>query len=79
MGQTLSPKVTREMAQMRGELAPEIDAAFRQFSQAVFEQGALSRKTKQLIAVAVAHSALALDTCNAMEAKINPTPKPDRD
>ncbi len=49
------PKVTREMAEMRGKFAPGIDAAFRQFSQAVFMEGALSRKTKQLIAVAVAH------------------------
>ncbi|MGH6929202.1 MAG: carboxymuconolactone decarboxylase family protein, partial [Dongiaceae bacterium] len=29
--------------------------AFQQFSQAVFQDGVLSRKTKQLIAVAVAH------------------------
>ena len=55
MGDTLYPKATREMAEMRGKLAPEIDAAFRQFSQAVFKEGVLSRKTKQLVAVAVAH------------------------
>lgn len=40
---------------MRGRLTPEVDDTFRQFSRAVFKQGALSRKTKQLIAVAVAH------------------------
>jgi AhpD family alkylhydroperoxidase len=32
-----------------------MEAAFRQFSQAVFRDGALPGKTKQLIAVAVAH------------------------
>jgi AhpD family alkylhydroperoxidase len=37
------------------ELAPETEAAFRQFSQAVFRDGALPGKTKQLIAVAIAH------------------------
>jgi AhpD family alkylhydroperoxidase len=49
------PQATRALAQQRSELAPEIEAAFRQFSQAVFKDGALPRKTKQLIAVAVAH------------------------
>src|SRR5690606_32267732 len=46
---------TRELADRRRGLAPEIEAAFRQFSQEVFREGSLSRKTKQLIAVAVAH------------------------
>lgn len=55
MTETLYPKPTREMADKRRALAPEIDAAFHQFSQAIFKDGALSRKTKQLIAVAVAH------------------------
>jgi AhpD family alkylhydroperoxidase len=40
---------------MRRSLAPEIDASFRQFSEAVFWEGVLSRQIKQLIAVAVAH------------------------
>jgi AhpD family alkylhydroperoxidase len=49
------PQATKALAQKRSELAPEIEAAFRQFSQAVFRDGALPGKTKQLIAVAVAH------------------------
>ena len=40
---------------MRKRLAPEIDDAFQAFSQKVFADGALPIKTKQLIAVAVAH------------------------
>ena len=55
MRESMYPQATRALAQRRGELAPEIEAAFRQFSQAVFRDGALSGKTKQLIAVAVAH------------------------
>ncbi len=50
------PAATRELAQHRHELAPEIDDAFRAFSKAVFADGALPRKVKQLIAVAVAHT-----------------------
>ena len=34
---------------------PDTEAAFRAFSKAVFADGSLSSKTKQLIAVAVAH------------------------
>jgi AhpD family alkylhydroperoxidase len=49
------PQATKALAEKRSELAPEIEAAFRQFSQAVFRDGALPGKTKQLIAVAVAH------------------------
>jgi AhpD family alkylhydroperoxidase len=49
------PQTTRELAETRRNLAPEIEAAFRQFSQAVFKDGALPGKMKQLIAVAVAH------------------------
>ena len=45
----------RDLAQKRRELAPEIYAAFRAFGQHVFADGALPSKTKQLIAVAVAH------------------------
>ena len=49
------PKPTRELAEMRRSLSPEAEAAFQAFSKAVFSDGALSGKTKQLIAVAVAH------------------------
>lgn len=47
--------MTRELAKLRRELAPETHAAWDQFSKAVFAEGALDKKTKQLIAVAVAH------------------------
>lgn len=50
------PEGTPEIAQRRKELAPEIHDAFEKFSKAAFSAGALSEKTKQLIAVAVAHT-----------------------
>ena len=49
------PKPTRELAEMRRSLGPETEDAFQAFSKAVFAEGALSGKMKQLIAVAVAH------------------------
>jgi AhpD family alkylhydroperoxidase len=55
MSESMYPQATKALAQKRTELAPGIEAAFRQFSQAVFQDGALPGKTKQLIAVAVAH------------------------
>lgn len=51
----LYPQVTKETSEKRTALAPEITEAFRNFSRAVFKEGALPEKTKQLIAVAVAH------------------------
>ena len=51
----LFPDATRELAEHRHRLAPEPAEAFRAFSRAVFADGALPTKTKQLIAVAVAH------------------------
>src|SRR6185437_8861433 len=39
----------------RKRFAPKAAEAFKTFSQAVFAEGALPAKTKQLIAVAVAH------------------------
>jgi AhpD family alkylhydroperoxidase len=51
----LYPQSTKDLAQRRRDLAPEVEKAFEQFSSAVFREGALSTKTKQLIAVAVAH------------------------
>ena len=47
--------MTPELAKKRRELAPDIHAAWDQFSKTVFAEGALDEKTKQLIAVAVAH------------------------
>jgi AhpD family alkylhydroperoxidase len=55
MSASMYPQATKALAQRRSELAPEAEAAFRQFSQAVFRDGALPGKAKQLIAVAVAH------------------------
>jgi AhpD family alkylhydroperoxidase len=55
MSDSMYPQATRELADTRRNLAPEIEAAFRQFSQAAFKDGALPGKIKQLIAVAVAH------------------------
>ena len=50
------PRATAEMAQRRAELAPETHEAWKAFSRQVFADGALDRKTKELIAVAVAHT-----------------------
>jgi AhpD family alkylhydroperoxidase len=44
-----------DIAEHRKRLAPGIHDAFHEFSRQVFADGALDRKTKQLIAVAVAH------------------------
>lgn len=51
----LYPAASREISEKRASLAPEIAEAFRNFSKTVFKEGALPEKTKQLIAVAVAH------------------------
>ena len=55
MSDALYPKPTRELAARRAELAPATHDAFQAFSHQVFADGALPEKTKQLIAVAVAH------------------------
>jgi len=57
MADSVYHPTTRELAQRRKELAPEIHEAFERFSHAVFAEGALPENTKQLIAVAVAHVA----------------------
>ena len=49
------PKASRELAGRRHALAPEVEDAFLAFSKATFAEGALDARTKQLIAVAVAH------------------------
>jgi AhpD family alkylhydroperoxidase len=51
----LYPMPRVELSQKLRELAPEIYRAFRDFSRQVFAAGALDAKTKELIAVAVAH------------------------
>ena len=55
MAEPLYPPSSRELAEKRRRLAPETEKAFDAFSKQVFADGALSAKTKQLIAVAVAH------------------------
>jgi len=55
MEEHLYPDASKELAQKRRDLAPEIYGAFRAFGQRVFADGALPSKTKELIAVAVAH------------------------
>ncbi|MCB1363508.1 MAG: carboxymuconolactone decarboxylase family protein [Rhodobacteraceae bacterium] len=55
MSDTPFPENTGGLARRRKELTPDATKAFQAFSQAVFAQGALDTKTKQLIAVAVAH------------------------
>lgn len=49
------PDTTRELAEKKAALAPKNIEAWRNFSKTIFEEGALDEKTKQLIAVAVAH------------------------
>ncbi len=55
MEQHKYPPASRELAEQRRALAPEIEEAFRAFSKKAFADGALPSKTKELIAVAVAH------------------------
>ena len=55
MSESTHPPVTAELAKRRAQLAPATHDAFQAFSRQVFAHGALDRKTKQLIAVAVAH------------------------
>jgi AhpD family alkylhydroperoxidase len=52
---SMYPTMTKELAKQRADLAPDTLAAFKAFSASVFAEGALPKKTKQLIAVAVAH------------------------
>jgi AhpD family alkylhydroperoxidase len=49
------PVATAEIARRRTHLAAETHDAFQAFSKQVFAAGALDKKAKQLIAVAVAH------------------------
>jgi AhpD family alkylhydroperoxidase len=55
MPESLYQPTTPEISKRRKALAPGIHEAFENFSRAVFADGALPEKTKQLIAVAVAH------------------------
>jgi AhpD family alkylhydroperoxidase len=55
MDEHVYPVASGELAQRRRDLAPATHEAFQAFSKQVFADGALDEKTKQLIAVAVAH------------------------
>lgn len=55
MEHPMYPLPTKEISQRRKELAPDTFAAFQAFSKQVFADGALPARTKELIAVAVAH------------------------
>ena len=55
MERPLYPVASREIAKKREEFAPQTLNTFRAFSHQVFADGALPSKTKELIAVAVAH------------------------
>jgi AhpD family alkylhydroperoxidase len=56
MTESMYHRTTPEIAARRKELAPGVHDAFEAFSRAVFADGALPELTKQLIAVAVAHT-----------------------
>ena len=49
------PRSSPEISHKRRSLAPSQQSAFDAFSKAVFAEGALSAKFKQIIALAVAH------------------------
>src|SRR3954470_9633265 len=55
MSDAMYPPMSREVAGKRRELTPEAQAAFDAFGKAVFAEGALPARMKQIIAVAVAH------------------------
>lgn len=55
MDGTLPAGSARTTGELRRTLAPEVEGAFKEFSQRVFADGALPADTKELIAVAVAH------------------------
>jgi AhpD family alkylhydroperoxidase len=52
---SIYPLSTSEIAHKRRDLTPKQQTAFDAFGKAVFADGALSAKAKQIVAVAVAH------------------------
>lgn len=56
MTENMYHPTTPEEHRRRKELAPGVHDAFTNFSKAVFADGALDTRAKQLIAVAVAHT-----------------------
>ena len=55
MTDPMYPHASPDLARQRRNLAPNQQAAFEAFGKAVFADGALSSKMKQIVAVAVAH------------------------
>ena len=55
MDNQMYPEPSRDLHSQRQELAPATVAAFKAFGDSAFAYGALPGKTKELIAVAVAH------------------------
>ena len=55
MPHTLYPSSIGALSDTHKKLTPELHEAFQNFSRKVFAEDALATKTKQLIAVAVAH------------------------
>ncbi len=51
----LFPELTRELTDQKRRLAPGPMDAFREFGRAVYAEGAIPARTKQLIALAAAH------------------------
>ncbi|HHU10833.1 MAG TPA: carboxymuconolactone decarboxylase family protein [Intrasporangiaceae bacterium] len=56
MTEPMYPQGSEKISTRRKELAPKQHEAFEAFSTAVFADGELDSRTKQLIAVAVAHT-----------------------
>lgn len=56
MAESMYHPTSPQVAARRKELAPHTHDAFEAFSKAVFADGSLPEVTKQLIAVAVAHT-----------------------
>ncbi|MFO1267964.1 MAG: carboxymuconolactone decarboxylase family protein [Rubrivivax sp.] len=55
MDHSMYPDASVDLARKRKELAPDVLSAFREFGERAFADGALPSRTKELIAVAVAH------------------------
>lgn len=53
--QDLYPVTTKQLNDKKADLAPKNVQVWRNFNKTVFEAGTLDKKTKQLIAVAIAH------------------------
>lgn len=51
----LFPENSRDLAERKAALSQKNIEAWRNFSKTIFEAGALDEKTKQIIAIAVAH------------------------